>query len=137
MSNTTNSSPETPLLVSDRSVRRALLAELPVSLRRLHVSVLADTLANGVPVRPAALAVVLSAHDDLAEACLRFTSEHVNELLWCGIAEFCEDYGIAMPDGCAEALYSVLATASASGILEADSDAVADLFAAFRELAAS
>lgn len=121
----------------DRSTRRALLGELPPQVRALHVEVLQRTLAEGVPVSPAAVIAVLSAHDDLADRALLFSADHVNELLWCGIAEFCEDYGIAMPAGCREALYAVLALGSALDLLDPGSDNESELFSAFRELVTS
>lgn len=98
---------------------------------------LSDTMANGVPVRPSALCVVLAAHLDLADSPLRFTTSHVEELLWCGLSEFCEDVGLELPDGCPEALHAVLAAASAQGLLDDESDPVSALFGAFRQLAAS
>ncbi len=106
-------------------------------MRALHVEVLQRTLAEGVPVSPAALIAVLSAHDDLADRALLFSADHVNELLWCGIAEFCEDFGITMPTGCREALYAVLAFGSALDLLHPDSDSETELFSAFRELVSS
>jgi hypothetical protein len=137
MSHTTTQDSEVEPRTVDRAVRRALLAELPVDLRRLHVEVLAETLANGLPVNPAALVVVLSAHDDAAEVPLRFTSVHVEELLWCGVTEFCEDFGLVMPDGCPEALHAVLAVATGASSLDIESDPVAALFAVFHQLTAS
>jgi len=139
MSKHTSDSPNTspaPRRV-DRSHRRALLHELDDRTRSLHVSVLSHTLAEGVPVNPSALAVVLSAHDDLANETLCFSAEHVTELVWCGIADFCDDYGLAMPDGCSEALHAVLAIGTATSAFSPRSDPSADLFSAFRELAAS
>ena len=120
----------------DRTIRKALLSELPVALRVQHVEVLAHTLRSGVPVSPAALVVVLSAHDDMAEAPLRFSAEHVQELLWFGLAEFCEDYGIAMPDGCQEALHALLSISVATDVLDTDGDSVGEVFAALRQLSA-
>jgi hypothetical protein len=137
MSNTTTQDTEVQPRIVDRAVRRALLAELSVDLRQLHVAVLAETLANGLPVNPAALVVVLSAHDEMAEVALRFTSVHVEELLWCGVTEFCEDFGLVMPDGCPEALHAVLAVATRSSSLDVESDPVSALFAAFHQLTAS
>ena len=137
MSSSTNTpvSRTEPLAV-DRTIRKALLSELPVILRSQHVEVLAHTLRNGVPVSPAALAVVLSAHDDMAVVPMRFTAEHVQELLWFGLTEFCEDYGIAMPEGCQEALHALLSISVATDVLDTDGDSVGEIFAAFRQLAA-
>ncbi len=137
MSSTTNTTvSQTEPLVVDRTIRRALLNELPAVLRSQHVEVLAHTLQSGVPVSPAALVVVLSAHDDMADAPLRFSAEHVQELLWFGLAEFCEDYGIAMPDGCQEALHALLSISVATDVLDTDGDSVGEVFAALRQLAA-
>jgi hypothetical protein len=137
MSNTTTQDTETQDRTVDRAMRRALLADLHLDLRRLHVEVLAETLANGLPVNPAALVVVLSAHEDMAEVPLRFTSVQVEELLWCGVTEFCEDFGLVMPNGCSEALHAVLAVATNSSSLDAESDPVTELFGVFHQLTAS
>lgn len=114
-----------------------MIAELPDELRRLRRRVLTETMANGVPVRPAALCAVLAAHCDLADAPLTFTAEHVEELLWFGVNEYCEDVGLELPEGCREALHAVLAAASALALFGDDSDPVADVFGVFRQLAAS
>jgi len=141
MSNSTPNPPAPPSLpdarVVDRSVRRALMSDLPAELRDVRRIVLSDTMANGVPVRPSALCVVLAAHDDLADGPLRFTAAHVEELLWCGLSEFCEDVGLEMPGGCPEALHAVLAAASARDLFDGGSDPASELFASFRQLAAS
>lgn len=141
MSNSTPQPPAPPTLpvarVVDRDLRRALVSDLPVELRELRRLVLTDTMANGVPVRPSALCVVLAAHLDLAETPLRFTAAHVEELLWCGLSEFCEDVGFEMPAGCPEALHAVLAVASAHGLFDNESEPAAALFGAFHQLAAS
>ena len=141
MSNSTPNPPAPPSTLAprvvDRAVRRALVSDLPVELRALRRIVLADTMANGVPVRPSALCVVLAAHLDLADRPLWFTAGHVEELLWCGLAEFCEDFGLELPEGCPEALHAVLATAGAQGLFDRDSDSASELFAAFRQLAAT
>lgn len=137
MSNSTNDPHTVAPRPLDRAYRRALLSELPADMRALHVEVLQRTLAEGVPVSPAALIAVLSAHDDTADTALLFTAAHVNELLWCGIAEFCEDYSIIMPTGCREALYAVLALGSALDLLHPESDSEAELFSAFHELVSS
>jgi len=122
--------------IVDRKQRRALLDELDVEARALHLDVLRHTLADGVPVNPSALVVVLSAHDDLADDSLCFSADHVNELLWCGVADFCADYGLEMPDGCSAALHAVLAIGTALDALNPSSDPPAELFTAFNALAA-
>ncbi len=137
MTNFPSDTVDPPTIVLDRHARKALLGELPPAMRALHVEVLRRTLAEGVPVSPAAVTVVLSAHDDAADRPLCFTAGHVNELLWYGIAEFCEDYGIEMPDGCREALYAILAFGTALDLLDPESDDEAALFSAFRELVTS
>lgn len=119
----------------NRSTRRALLSELPAEVRELHVAVLRHSLADGIPVNPAALVAVLSAHHDLVDTALLFSAEHVNELLWFAIAEFCEDFGLVMPDGCSEALHAVLAIGVALEVLASNSDSPAELFGAFHQLA--
>lgn len=96
-----------------------------------------ETLANGLPVRPSALCAVLAAHDDLAESALRFTAEHVQELLWCGVQEYCDDLGFVVPEGCPQALHAVLAVATAHDLFDDDSDTVGDVFRALGELVAS
>jgi len=121
----------------DRDMRRALVAELPEELRAVRLTVLRDTLANGVPVRPEALAVVLAAHHDLADSALTFTAAHVQELLWFGVSEFCEDLGLGLPDGCPEALHAFLAVVCAGDLLDETSDSVTEVFAAFHQLVAS
>lgn len=114
-----------------------MTAELPDELRRLRRRVLTDTMANGVPVRPAALCAVLAAHDDLADTPLTFTAEHVQELLWFGVHEYCEDVGLEVPEGCRDALHAVLAAASAMNLFADDSDPVGEVFGVFHQLAAS
>lgn len=114
-----------------------MTAEFPESLRTLRRIVLTDTMANGVPVNPSALTVVLAAHLDLADGPMRFTASHVEELLWFGVAEFCEDFGYEMPAGCPEAFHAVLAVACGQELLDDESDPVGDLLGAFRQLQAS
>jgi len=136
MSNSTPNPPPTPeLAVIDRTVRRALTKELPPELRAIRRRVLAETMSNGVPVRPSALCAVLAAHADLADSPLTFTADHVQELLWSGVSEFCEDVGLVVPNGCSQALYAVLAVAKAHGLFDEQSDSTAAVFAAFGELA--
>lgn len=138
MSNSTAKPPTAPSPKAiDRTVRRAIVAELPIELRVLRRRVLTETMANGVPVRPAALCAVLAAHNDVADAPLTFTAEHIEELLWYGVNDYCEDIGLVIPVGCAEALHAVLATASALDFFDANSDPIADVFGAFHQLAAS
>ncbi len=137
MSNTSENPPVPSVKPVDRAMRRALLAELPQELRAVRMIVLRDTLANGIPVRPEALAVVLAAHHDLAESALTFTAAHVQELLWFGVSEFCDDLGLELPDGCPEALHAFLAVVCAGELLDAASDPVTEVFAAFHQLAAS
>ncbi len=103
----------------------------------LRRRVLVESMANGVPVRPAALSAVLAAHVDLADSPLTFTAAHVQELLWCGVSEFCEDVGFILPDGCPEALHAILAIANAQGLFDPQSDSTAEVFEAFRELASA
>lgn len=124
------------LTLLNRAARRALLDELPLPVRSLHIEVLRRTLAEGIPVNPAALVVVLSAHEDLADEALVFSADHVNELLWFAIAEFCEDFNLVMPDGCSEALHAVLAIGVALDALHPASDPASKLFGAFRQLTA-
>ncbi len=138
MSNFTPVPPTTPDPIEiDRHIRRSLGAELPAELRKLRRHVLAETMANGVPVNPAALCAVLSAHVDLADSPRTFTAAHVQELLWCGVSEFCEDVGLIVPHGCADALHAVLVAADAQGLFDEQSDSTAAVFGAFRELASA
>ena len=116
-----------------RAIIRQLTAALPADVRRFRAEVLAETLADGVPVDPAALTVVLAAHLDSADVALEFTSEHVAELLWFAIIGFCDDCDIAVPDGCTRALHALLATLVRSGQLAAGTSA-RPLFAPFDEL---
>ncbi len=131
------STSRTRLRCVDRGHRRALVDELEPATRALHVEVLRVTLAEGVPVNPGALAIVLSAHDERAPQPLLFTANDVTELLWFGVAEFCEEYGLEVPAGCSDALHAVLAIGDATGQLHPDSDSPRTLFNAFRELAAN
>ena len=133
-SNPTNPGYE-PKAVS-HAVRKALLGELPVELRGVHVEVLSETLRTGVPVRPAALAVVLATHYDLTDTPLTFTAAHVQELLWCGLSEFCEDYSLILPEGCTEALHALMSIGVETRLLDTGTDSLGDVFAAFRELTA-
>ena len=137
MSNTSENPPVPTAKPVDRDTRRALVAELPEQLRSVRLTVLRDTLANGVPVRPEALAVVLAAHHDLADSTFTFTAAHVQELLWFGVSEFCEDLGLELPDRCPEALHAFLAVVCVGELLDEASDSVTEVFAAFHQLAAS
>lgn len=125
---------DTPI---DTNTRRSLRAALPASLRTLYSAVLAETLLNGNPVSPTALVVVLSAHYESGEAPLQFTSDHISELLWFIIHEFCEDRGFVVPDDCAAALHAALKAASEADSLSGGSDTPSDLFRALEGLQAS
>ena len=117
--------------------RREMRNGLPHDLRVLYRAVLIDTIRNGVPVDPSALAVVLAAHHSIADEPLAFTGEHVEQLLWFGIHEYCEDLGIVTPSGCFDALHAALATATASSLLARQSDPARQLFSAMDSLRAS
>jgi hypothetical protein len=123
--------------VDERTACRMLARELPQSLRDLRVTVMRETLANGVPVSPAALTVVLSVQDEQSEEPLRFTVDGVEQMLWYGIDAFCEELAIDVPEGCAAALHAVLAAAVRLELLGEQSDATADLFRAMRGLGVS
>lgn len=121
----------------DTQTRRSLRTELPAALRGLYTAVLTETLATGNPIDPAALVVVLSAHHATCDSPLRFTSDHVSELLWFGIHEFCEDRDLVVPSDCPVALRAVLSAASQSNALLGGSDAPVELFRALEGLQAS
>lgn len=121
----------------DRAARRVLVRDLPDDLRQLRRAVMSETMANGLPVRPAALCAVLAAHNDLAESPLCFTTDHVQELMWCGVQEYCDDIGFLVPEGCPQALHAILAVATAHELFDDDSDPVGDVFGALGELVAS
>jgi len=129
--------PKGTLRIVDVAHRRALLEELGPELRELYGAVLAGTLADGVPVSPTAVAVVLSAHDEHGIDPRLFTGAHVAELLWFAIADFCREYGLEVPAGCREALHAIIAIGYATGRLHDESDELGSLFAAFHELVAS
>ncbi len=93
----------------DRTVRRALVEELPESLRQLYRSVLITTLREGLPADPDALAVVLSTLDERADDPLRINSEIVQQLLWFEIAAFCARSHLEVPGSCGAALFAVVA----------------------------
>ena len=107
-----------------------------MALRRLHVRVLSETMANGVPVNPAALVAVLAAHDESTGSALTFTAEQIEELLWYGVAEFCEEHEVVMPAGCREALHAVLAVGTETQAFDPASDSPALLFGALDQLVA-
>lgn len=86
-----------------------MVNELPESLRRLYRRILVETLREGVPVCPDALAVLFSALDESAEDPLHIRCELVERLLWFEIASFCESNNLAVPAGCADALFATLA----------------------------
>ncbi len=121
----------------DAETRRSLRASLPTPLRALYRSILCQTLASGAPVNPNALVVVLSAHCESGEEALHFTSDHVSELLWFGIHEFCEDHELEVPAECPEALHSAISAASEMQALSQDSDPPSELFRALEDLLAS
>ena len=89
-------------------------------------------MACGVPVDPAALTVVLAAHLEAADEPLKFDGDHVSQLLWYEVLEFCTDSGIQLPSGCAAALHAVLAVLVQQEQL-GDADVV-ELFRPFDEL---
>lgn len=93
-----------------------------------------ETLANGVPVEPRALTVVLSALAELTAGSLVVTGAGVERLLWVGIENFCEEEGLDMPVGCVDALHAVLAVATATNALARGSDRPAKLFAPLHEM---
>jgi len=113
---------------ADREVIRLLVAELPEPFRQLRTAIMVETLANGVPVEPRALTVVLSALAELTNNTLVVTSPTVERLLWVGIENFCDEEGIAAPDGCIDALHAVLAVGTATLVFERGSDGAAELF---------
>ncbi len=130
-------SPLTSPAVDERTACRMLARELPRSLRDLRVAVMRETLANGVPVSPAALTVVLSVQDEQSEDPLRFTAEGVEQMLWFGIDAFCEELAIGIPPGCGAALHALLATIVRLELLAPGSDPAGELFAAIRGLGVS
>ena len=121
----------------DKEQRRYLRAELPDCLNDLYKVVLTDSLRSGVPIRPDALVVVLSAHVEMVHDPLVFTNEHVQELLWFGIHEFCEDRSLIVPERCFEALHAVLASATKAEILSENSDRPGELLSALQSVRAS
>lgn len=123
--------------VDERTACRTLARELPRSLRDLRVAVLRETLANGVPVSPAALTVVLSVQDERSELPLCFTAESMEQMIWFGIDEFCAELCIDVPDGCGRALHALLATTVRLELLDPGSDPAGELFAALRGLGVS
>lgn len=121
----------------DSATRRSIRDELPATLRALYASVLAATLASGSPVNPSALVAVLATHYETCDVPLRFTGDHVSELLWFAIHEFCEDRSLIVPTECAAALHAVLDAAATSEVLSRGSDAPTELFRALEGLHAS
>lgn len=119
------------------ALRRGLRDSLPAPLRDLYRTVLVDTLRNGVPVSASALVIVLGAHGATSNEPLVFTAEHVEQLLWFAIDDFCEDRDLVVPKGCLEALHAVLATAATSSLLSSQSDQPGELFRALDGLRAS
>lgn len=114
---------------ADREAMRLLVTELPEPFRQLRTTTMVETLANGVPVEPRALTVVLSALAELTDHTLVVTGAIVERLLWVGIENFCDEEGIAAPDGCIDALHAVLAVATATQVFERGSDSAPKLFA--------
>ncbi len=134
MSNTASTPDASTDRPIDPAARKALLGELPVVLRRVYTAVLEHTLANGAPVDPSSLVVVLSALDDALENPLDLRAEAMQELLWYGIGRFCADLGLSAPPGCGEALFATLAVTVADERFETSGDPLGDVFAAVREL---
>ena len=125
-------SPTAGLSADDERARiTQLRADLPAEIRKLGVDVLKETMANGVPVDPTALTVVLAAHLDVAGEPLEFTPEHVAALLWHEVAGFCDDIGVGLPPGSAAALHALLAVLVRTDRIDGDRGA---LFAPFHEL---
>lgn len=115
-------------------VMRALVSELPAELRRLRVDTLAHTLANGVPVDPRALTIVLSALDETCGESLLLTRATVEQLLWIGIEQFCTSAELETPAGCVEALHAAVAVADGTKLLAPESDSTPQLFRPFQEM---
>ena len=134
MTSSASSSTATPTCQIDRASRRALVEELPPVLRRANRFVLAETLANGVPVDAGELAIVLSVLDEHSDSPLEFRAEAVQELVWFGIAQFCADMGLTVPPHCGSTLFAVLALLVGSDSFVTSGDEPAALFAAVREL---
>ena len=118
----------------DREAIRLLVSELPEPFRQLRKATMVETLANGVPVEPRALTVVLSALAELTADTLVVTGAIVERLLWVGIENFCEEEGLVAPDGCVDALHGVLAVATATHVFAVGSDRPAKLFAPLHEM---
>ncbi|MGI9607112.1 MAG: hypothetical protein ACR2P0_13325 [Acidimicrobiales bacterium] len=118
----------------ERTAYKALVGELPEELRNLRVAVLIETLSAGSPANPAAVTAVLSAHDDRADQPMRWTRDHVEELLWIGIDDFCREYDLPRPEGCPEALHAILGVATRCKLLAPGSDRTCELFGPVRQL---
>jgi hypothetical protein len=119
---------------ADREAIRQLVSELPEPFRQLRKATMVETLANGAPVEPRALTVVLSALAELTADTLVVTSATVERLLWVGIENFCEEEGLVAPDGCVDALHAVLAVATTTNVFAGGSDRPAKLFAPLHEM---
>ena len=118
----------------ERAAWKALVSELPSSLRALRSAVLVETLANGVPVNPAAVTAVLTSHDERVDEPTVWLRSDVEELLWIGIDEFCDALGLSLPPGCPRALHAILAVGSTTSAFAPESDSATELFAPLREL---
>ena len=117
-----------------RATWRPIVVSLPHDVRELRRRVLAETLANGVPVSLAGVTVALAAHVTLCEAPLVWTREHIETLLWFGMQQTVRDLGVALPEDAADALYAIVAVCVDSEFQHPDNDQVAELFAPLREL---
>lgn len=118
----------------DRTVRRTLTNELPLGLRRVYTRVLGHTLNQGVPVKPDALAVLLTVLDERFDEPLRFSPEMVEQLLWYEVAEFCAEHSLEAPIGCGEALFALVAISIADESLGARAEDPEAVFGVLRQL---
>ena len=117
-----------------RTTWRPIVSSLPHNVRQLRRQVLAETLANGLPVSLAGVTVALTAHVTLCETPLVWSRDHIETLLWFGMQQTVRDLGVELPEDAAEALHAIVALCVDSEYQSADSDASAELFAPLREL---
>lgn len=117
--------------------RRALVAELPVVLRRMYRRVLVTTLREGVPVDASATVIVLSALDESYDDPMCFTAERVEELAWVHIGSFCAANMLAAPSQWDRALFSIMALAVADPSMGCDVEDPREVFHTLSQLTSS
>lgn len=122
---TTESTPEP--VITDRRARD--LTQLPPHVRQLRRTILAEALAQGTPINPDAVSVILAAKMASDAPLMLFTEDIVWDLVWFDICNWCGLRRLDIPWGITEAMWFVLHFLTFQELLDPASDHVEDLCA--------